>query len=176
MTAGRRGAKPLDELMLAVIDEALAARGLSETSLIADWPAIVGAVIARYARPLQLQWPPRPPKRDPEGPVAPATLVLKVDGAFALEAQHNAAVIVARVTAHLGWRCVDRIAFRQGPLPPLKKKRQPPPAPGDAAESEARRAAAAIGDEALREALTRFGAHAIERSARRLAADGAGGD
>ncbi len=176
MTARRRGAKPLDELMLAVIDEALAARGLGETSLIADWPAIVGAVIARYARPLQLQWPPRPPKRDPEGPVAPATLVLKVDGAFALEAQHNAAIIVERVNAHLGWRCVDRVAFRQGPLPPLKKRRQPPPAPGDAAEREARRAAAAIGDEALREALTRFGAHAIERSARRLAADDAGGD
>ncbi len=176
MIAGRRGAKPLDELMLAVIDEALAARGLGETSLIADWPAIVGAVIARYARPLQLQWPPRPAKRDPESPVAPATLVLRVDGAFALEAQHSAAIIVDRVNAHLGWRCVDRVAFRQGPLPPLRERREPPPPPGDAAEMEARRVAAAIGDEGLREALTQFGAHAIERSARRLATDGAGGD
>ncbi len=176
MTGGRLGAKPLDELMLAVIDEAVAARGLSETGLISDWPAIVGAVIAGYARPLQLQWPPRPAKRDPETPVAPATLVLRVDGAFALEAQHNAAIIVERVNAHLGWRCVDRVAFRQGPLPRLRERRQPPPVPGDAAETEARKATAAIGDEGLREALARFGAHAIERSARRLAADGAGGD
>ncbi len=166
MTGGRRGAKPLDELMLGVIDEALAARGLGETSLIADWPAIVGNVIARYARPLQLQWPPRPAKRDPESPVAPATLVLRLEGAFALEAQHNAAIIVERVNAHLGWRCIDRVAFRQEPLPPLRERRQPPPAPSEAAETEARQAAAAIGDEALREALTRFGAHAIERSAR----------
>jgi hypothetical protein len=177
MTSWRRGAKPLDELMLTVIDEALAVRGLGETSLIADWPAIVGVVIARYARPLQLQWPPRPAKRDPEGPVAPATLVLRVEGAFALEAQHNAAIIADRVNAHLGWRCVDRVAFRQGPLPPLRERRQLPPAPGEAAETAARRAAAAIGDEALREALTRLGAHAIERSAgRAVTGIVAGGD
>jgi hypothetical protein len=116
---------------------------------------------------MQLQWPARPAKRDPEAPIAPATLVLRVDGAFALEAQHSAAVIIERVNAHLGWRCVDRIAFRQGPLPPLREKRSGPPPPSEAAEAEARRAAAAIGDEALREALTRFGARAIERSARR---------
>ena len=106
--------------MPGLIEEALAARGLGEASLIADWPAIVGETFARYARPIQLQWPPRAAKRDPEAPVAPATLVLRVDGAFALEAQHNAAIIVARVNAHLGWRCVDKIAFRQGPLPPLE--------------------------------------------------------
>ncbi len=173
MTAPRRGAKPLAALIGGVIDEALAARGLSEASLITDWPAIVGDSVARYARPLQLQWPPRPVKRDPEAPIAPATLVLRVDGAFALEAQHNAAVIIERVNAHLGWRCVDRIAFRQGPLPPLKEKRGAAPAPSEAAEAEARRAAAAIGDEALREALTRLGARAIDRSARRFSGAGA---
>ena len=170
MTSERRGAKPLDELMRGVIGAALAARGMGEATLIADWPAIVGETVARYARPLQLQWPPRPMKRDPEAPAAPATLVLRIDGAFALEAQHNAAVIVERVNAHLGWRCVDRIAFRQGPLPPVKEKRRAAPPPSAAAEAEARQAAAAVTDEALREALTRFGARAIDRSARRFSA------
>ena len=170
MTAQRRGAKPLAALIGGVIDEALAARGLSEASLITDWPAIVGEAIARYARPLQLQWPPRPAKRDPEARAAPATLILRVDGAFALEAQHNAAVIIERVNAHLGWRCVERIAFRQGPLPPLREKRRPQPAPSAEAQAEAREAAAAIEDEALREALTRLGARAIDRSQRRFAA------
>ena len=165
MTSERRGAKPLDELMRGVIDAALAARGLGEASLIAHWPAIVGDSIARYARPLQLQWPPRAAKPDPEAPAALATLVLRVDGAFALEAQHNAAVIVGRVNAQLGCRVVDRIAFRQGPLPPLREKRRPPrPAPSEASEAEAREAAAKIGDEGLRDALTRFGARAIDRA------------
>ena len=174
MTSRRFGAKPLDTLIRGVIEQALAARGLSEASLIADWPAIVGESVARYARPLQLQWPPRPAKRDPEAPIAPATLVMRVDGAFALEAQHSAAIIVERVNAHLGWRCVEKIAFRQGPLPPLKAKRQALPPPSEGAQAEARRAAEAIGDEALREALTRFGARAIDRSARRSPGGGNG--
>ena len=72
-----------------ILEEALAARGLSKASLIADWPAIVGESIARYARPIQLQWPPRAARAIPTRPAAPATLVLRVDGAFALEAQHT---------------------------------------------------------------------------------------
>ena len=85
------------------------------------------------------QWPPRAAKRDPEAPARPATLVLRVEGAFALEAQHSASVIVARVNAHLGWRCVDKIAFRQGPLPPVEDRRRVAPVPSEAAEAAARR-------------------------------------
>ncbi len=163
MTIKPRGAKALAEFMPEIIKETLASRGLGEASLIADWPAIVGESIARYVRPVQLQWPPRPARRDPEAPVAAATLVLKVDGAFALEAQHNAAVIAARVNAHLGWRCVGKVAFRQGPLPPAKEKRAALAAPSAAAEAEARSASATIENEDLREALTRLGARAIDR-------------
>jgi len=169
MRSPRRGAKPLAAFMPEIIEEALAARGLSEASLVADWPAIVGDTIACYARPIQLQWP-RAAKRDPEARIAPSTLVLRVDGAFALEAQHNAAVIVARVNAHLGWRCVEKLAFRQGPLPPLKQKRRSLAVPSAEAEAEASEAASSVEDRDLREALTRFGARAIDRSAQRMAA------
>ena len=164
MTIPSRGAKALTEFMPEIIGEALAARGLGEASLISDWPAIVGESIAGYARPIELQWPLRATKRDPAAPTPAATLVLRVDGAFALEAQHNAAVIAARVNAHLGWRCVAKIAFRQGPLPPAKEKRSPCPAPSAAAEAEAKARAGAIQSEELREALTRFGARVIDRS------------
>ncbi len=170
MTFQRRGAKALAEFMPDIIEETLAARGLSKASLIADWPAIVGEAIARYARPIELQWPPRGARRDPEAAIAPATLVLRVEGAFALEAQHNAAVIAARVNAHLGWGCVGKIAFRQGPLPPLRERRPAPSAPSDAAQTEAKAAAALVENEDLREALTRLGARAIDRSTRRVAA------
>jgi hypothetical protein len=160
------GAKPLAEFTPALLTGVLAARGLGEASLIADWPAIVGETIARHARPIELKWPPRPAKRDPEAPIAAATLILRVEGAFALEAQHSAAIILARVNAHLGWRCVEKIAFRQGPLPPMKEKRRLAPAPSDAAEAAARAAASSIEDDHLREAVTRLGARAIDRSAR----------
>jgi hypothetical protein len=173
MKRGRGGAKPLAEFTPGLIAEALAARGLSETSLIADWPAIVGDALARHARPIELQWPPRAAKRNPDAPTVPATLVLRVEGAFALEAQHSASVIVARVNAHLGWRCIDKIAFRQGPLPPVKEKRRPAPVPTDAAEAAARAAASPIVDDELRDAVTRLGARAIDRSARLARAAGA---
>ena len=166
MKRGRGGAKPLAEFTSGLISEALAARGLSEASLIADWPAIVGESLARHARSIELQWPPRAAKRDPDAPAAPATLVLRVESAFALEAQHSASVIVDRVNAHLGWRCVAKIAFRQGPLPPLKEKRRVMTLPSDAAEAAARAAAARIEDDGLREAVARLGARAIDKSAR----------
>jgi hypothetical protein len=173
MKRARGGAKPLAEFTPGLIAEALAARGLSETSLIADWPAIVGEALARHARPIELQWPPRAAKRDPDAPTLSATLVLRVEGAFALEAQHSASVILARVNAHLGWRCIDKIAFRQGPLPPLKEKRRTAPLPSGAAEAAASAAASTIVDDELRDAVTRLGARAIDRSARLHGAAGA---
>jgi hypothetical protein len=173
MKRARGGAKSLAEFTPGLVAEALAARGLGETSLIADWPAIVGETLARHARPIELQWPPRASKRDPDAPIAAATLVLRVESAFALEAQHSASVIVARANAHLGWRCVDKVAFRQGPLPPIKPKRRASPPPSDAAEAAARAAASAIVDDGLRDAITRLGARAIDRSAQVARAAGA---
>jgi hypothetical protein len=173
MKRARGGAKSLAEFTPGLIAETLAARGLGETSLIADWPAIVGETLARHARPIELQWPPRAAKRDPDAPIASATLVLRVESAFALEAQHSASVIVARANAHLGWRCVEKIAFRQGPLPPLKERRRASPRPSAAAEAEAGAAASPIVDEGLRDAVTRLGARAIDRSARLRGAAGA---
>jgi hypothetical protein len=173
MKRARGGAKSLAEFTPGLVAETLAARGLGETSLIADWPAIVGETLARHARPIELQWPPRAAKRDPDAPIAPATLVLRVESAFALEAQHSAPMIVARANAHLGWRCVDKIAFRQGPLPLLKEKHRPAPVPSDAAKAEAHAAASPIVDDGLRNAVTQLGALAIDKSARLRRAAGA---
>ena len=166
MRRDRPGAKPLSQFVPGVIGETLAMRGLSEASLITDWPAIVGESLARAARPIALQWPLRGARGEPDPRTAGATLVLRVDGAFALEAQHSSAVILARVNAHLGWRCVEKIAFRQGPLPPLAKPRPARSSPSAEAQARAGLCAAGIEDEGLRAALTRLGARAIEKDAR----------
>ena len=158
-------ANQLGAHLAAIVEPTLAARGLGETSLVTHWPEIVGETIGRISRPIELQWPAHGRKRDPDVPTAPATLVLRIDGAFALEAQHAAASIVARVNAHLGWRCVQKIAFRQGPLEPYSTgpKRAPPPSP--AALTEARRLGEGIEDEGLRDALERLGARVIDSAA-----------
>ena len=147
----------------AVLSPALAARGLSESSLITHWPEIVGLDIARFARFERLNWPPRGATRDPEQALAPATLILRIDGAFAIEAQHLSQLIAERVNTHLGWRCVAKVAFRQGPLPvPVPRRRVRPPSPE--ALAEARGLGAGVENEGLREALTRFGARVIDRA------------
>jgi hypothetical protein len=159
-----RFAAPLGAFVGEVVAPSLAARGLGEASLVTHWPEIVGAQVARFARPLQMQWPPRGPKRDPDAPIAAATLVLRIDGAFALEASHAAASIVARVNAHLGWRCVAKLAFRQGPLEPLERPRTRPAPPSPRALAKARELGTGVADEDLREALAFLGARVIDKA------------
>jgi diaminopimelate epimerase len=160
----RRDAAPLSEFVADLVAPALARQGLGETGLVADWPEIVGARIARSCRPIEIQWPPRASKRDPDAPIAPATLVLRVEGAFALEIQHSAATIVERVNAHLGWRCIGKIAFRQGPLDAAPKRAAKASPPSARAKALAEGYAAPIEAEELREAVTRLGARVIDRS------------
>jgi hypothetical protein len=159
--------KPLGAFLADLVAPTLAARGLGEASLVTHWPEIVGADIARFARPMQLQWPPRGPKRDPDARLSPATLVLRIDGAFALEAQHASAAIVARVNAHLGWRCVEKLAFRQGPLTPLERPRKRIAPPSAQAVAKAREFGVGIVDDDLREAMARLGARVIDKEARK---------
>ena len=147
-----------------ILGSTLAARGLSETSLVSHWPEIVGLDIARFARFERLTWPPRGDKSDPDAPRA-ATLVLRIDGAFAIEAQHLAQLIVERVNAHLGWRCVAKAVFRQGPLP-APETRSLPDEPSPEALAEAG-AAAQVDDAELRASLTRLGARVIDRARKR---------
>jgi hypothetical protein len=158
----RRWATPLGDFVAPLVEPVLAKQGFGEASLVASWPEIVGETIARGCRPIKLQWPPRPQKRDPDTRIEPATLILRVEGGFALEAQHCAGQIIERVNAHLGWSCVGKLAFRQGPIGEAPQKRRRATAPSGEAVEKAQAAAAAIEGEALREALARFGARVID--------------
>ena len=154
-------AAPLADLVGAAIDPVLAKQGFGQTDIILNWDEIAGERLAAVTEPLKLQWPSRGAKRPPDAPVEPATLVLRVEGAFAIEVQHLAAVLCERINARLGWRCVGRIALRQGPVERRDtgpRRIAPPPA---AALEAARRMAEGVEDDALREALTRLGARVL---------------
>lgn len=154
----RPWSSPLADFVAQALDPALAKQGFGQADVVLHWEEIVGPRLAAVTEPLKIQWPPRPPKRDPLAPMEPGALVLRVEGAFALEVQHAAQVIAERVNAHLGWRCVGRLLFRQGPV---RKKRRAPrvrPAPSEAVLAEADRASAGLADEELRKAVSRLGA------------------
>ncbi len=153
--------RPLADLVGKAMDPVLARQGFSEADLILNWDDIVGERLAANSRPIKLQWPSRPAG----GGAAPgsATLLVRVEGAFALDLQHLADQVVSRVNAHLGWRCVGRLALRQGPIERVESEAVATPAPTQGAIEAARAEAAGIADDALRAALERLGGHVLSR-------------
>lgn len=166
------GARSLGDCVLRELDPLVAKRGLGEAALLLRWREIVGARIAGFSQPARLQWPPRPKakatdkgkEKRRETPQEPATLVLRVEPGFGLEAQHLAPAIIERVNAHLGWRCVARVALRQEAL----NVASPPPrravAPDAAARARAIEATEGVAEEGLRAALVRLGEKALASS------------
>ena len=149
--------KPLADLIDACLGPALAAQGFAASDIIVAWPEMVGERLAKFTQPLRIEWPRGAGARDRDARPEPATIVVRVESAFALEMQHLAPVVMERVNAHYGWRCIGRVVLKQGPV----KRRAPPPAPTPAlTDDDRRRVIEAVGnvdEDALREALERLG-------------------
>ena len=150
--------KPLAELIEGCIGPAFAAQGFASTDILAAWPGIVGERLARYCRPSKLEWPKR--RRKDAGTPESGTLVVRVEGVFAIELQHLAPVVIQRINAHYGWACVSRIVLQQDRVG--RAGRAPARARVDpAAAVEVQRAVAGIADDGLRAALDRLGTAAV---------------
>ncbi len=155
-----RRPRPLAELIEDCIAPALAAQGFAASDIVVGWPEIVGERLAARCEPVKMEWPRRPRHAGPEEQGDPAVLVVRCEGAFALELQHLAPVIVERVNARYGWRCVGRLVLKQGPV--RRVLRVPRIAELDpAALEEARGRVGQVEDDGLRDALTRLGAGII---------------
>ncbi len=157
----RPWSQPLAEFVTAAMSPALAKNGFGEADIILNWDEIAGERLAAVCEPVKIQWPGRGPKTAPDAKAEPAILVLRVEGAFALEAQHLAPVLIERVNGHLGWRCIGRVALRQGPLERRDARPKKPPPPGPEAARAAAAMVADIGDEGLRSALARLGGRVL---------------
>jgi hypothetical protein len=84
-------------------------------------------------------------------------LVLRVESAFALDVQHMVPVLIERINARYGWRCIDKIVLKQGPVE-HKPRAKPPARPTDETIQAAELRVGAVADSGLREALVRWGA------------------
>ncbi|NNM73009.1 DUF721 domain-containing protein [Enterovirga aerilata] len=146
-------AAPLAEFLETCLAPTVAKQGFSGTDVVVSWPEIVGERLAAYSQPVKVEWPRR---ANPDAPADPSTLVVRVESAFALELQHLAPVIIERVNAFYGWRCVGRLVLKQGPV--VRPARpEPLPEPGPAERARAVEAASEVADEGLRGALERLG-------------------
>jgi hypothetical protein len=158
------GLRPLADLVERCIEPVLARQGFAAADIVVAWPEIVGERLAGFCEPVRILWPRRPAGVATDTAPDPATLVVRVESAFALELQHVAPVVLERVNARYGWRCVGRLSLRQGPVG--RDRARPPatpvPGPAEVRASEAR--VGAVADEGLREALVRLGAGILARN------------
>lgn len=150
-SARLRRARPLADLVGNCVREAFSRQGFAAVDIITHWDDIVGPELARRSEPLRLYWPRR------EEPGSVGTLAVRVEGAYAIELQHLAPVVIERVNRYFGWRCVGRIAIRQGPVarrPAAPALNEPEP---DAVD-EIARDLGRFEDAGLGRALARLGA------------------
>lgn len=156
--------RPLADLVGGCIGPVLGKHGFGEADVLMHWPEIVGAELADRCQPLRLQWRRRGGAGDC---VEPATLIVRVESASALRLQHMDALVVEKVNTYLGWRCVGKIALRQGPLPPVPRRKAPSRGPDARDLAEARRIVGAVEEPGLAEALAQLGARVLRRRAKR---------
>jgi hypothetical protein len=117
----RRMGRPIAAALAPALAKPAAKRGFREARLLAEWPAVVGEQLASRTRPERL---------DRRGGVP--TLRLLVAPGWATEVQHMAPRITQRINQYFGQAMVERLALRQGPIPPRKPSRVPPRQPSPA--------------------------------------------
>jgi hypothetical protein len=165
MRKGRTGkfswSRPLAEFVQTAIDPVVTRQGFGQSNLILFWDDIAGERLAAISQPVKMQWPARGRDSAAENGTSPATLIIRVESGFALEVQHLAPLLIERVNAHFGWRCVSRIVLKQGPIPARPPARPVASVPSKAAEMAAANLVGTELEEPLRLALTRLGARVL---------------
>jgi len=156
---GDSAAKAVGAYVARLLDPIARARGFAITSLLSEWPTVVGEELASFTAPDKLVWPRRTEDREATTPQSAwrndgAILVLKVDGPRAIELQHRSEQILERVNMYFGYRAIAQLRFLQAPLP--KAKAQAPAPALSAAEEPS--PAAGFADTGLAKALGRLGA------------------
>ena len=153
--------RPLAEFVHTAIDPVVTRQGFGQSGLILFWEEIVGERLAAISRPVKMQWPARGRDGTAGNGAAAATLIIRVESGFALEMQHLAPIIIERINAHFGWRSVSRLLLKQGPIAARPRARQVARVPDEAAKTAAEKLVGPVGDEPLRQALTRLGARVL---------------
>ena len=132
------GPRPVGALVPALVRPAFRERAPASAQVLADWEAIIGPALAAVTTPRKL---------------FSGTLAIGCAGPVAMELQHMAEPLMARINGHLGRVVVTRLRFVQDVPPPLPAA--PPPRPQ--ATEAARRAVASLPEGPLRDALESLG-------------------
>ena len=138
----------LPKITKAILDKG----GRDYATLIAEWPAIVGAQLAGSSLPEKLVRRRQDDERSTGG-----VLTIRVSGGAALEIQHREPQIIERINSYLGYRGIVRLKLVQGVLPSRTPGPQPERVLSHAQSQAIDSAAAHVSDPDLKARLARFG-------------------
>ncbi len=150
-----RHARPVSELVSAVLDPVLRRRAGISMNLLQSWEEIAGERLGSLSRPEKIDWPRRAHEDDP---FEPATLTVACDGAVALLLQHETTEVMSRINAFLGFAAIGRIKIVQKPVSQNSNRRER--AIRELSGEETGRLAAMVGeieDDGLRLSLEQLG-------------------
>ena len=133
--------RPLGALVPRLTRPAFRAMSPAAAQVLADWAAIIGPLLASVSAPRRL---------------SNGTLTIACAGPVAMELQHYAPEVIARINVHLGSQTVNSLRFVQTKLAAPTSIAPPPPIPphvaaaadnavADLPEGELRAALAALG-------------------------------
>ncbi|WP_417319648.1 DUF721 domain-containing protein [Emcibacter sp.] len=145
------GTQAISELARQVSSGSFRRFGFAQSEIIARWPDIVGPVLSGCSVPERLTFP------RTEG--AGGTLYIRMEGAFAAEMQHLEELVLERINGFYGYRAVDRLVYRHGPVPARRNSgsRQQPEL-ADSQKKQLDEILSDVKDSALQRALYRLGA------------------
>lgn len=150
-------ARSLAQFVPKALGEALAKQGFASGEIVLRWPEIAGPDLARRSQPVKLVWPRQTGPKD-EAPVRqPATLLIQVESAFALELQMQTPVLIERINRYFGWQCVGNLKLKQGTV---SRRKPPMPAEPRVTPAQEERISALVDgveDSRLADALMRLG-------------------
>lgn len=144
--------RPLADLVGDCLNEAFARQGFAAVEIVTHWEDIAGPELADRSEPLKLICPRR------DDPDSEGTLIVRVEGAYALDLQYQAPVLIERVNRYFGWRVVGRVSIRQGPVTPRGRRTSLPLEPSAESIARIERGLGEFEDERLKSALARLGA------------------
>jgi hypothetical protein len=159
----KKGPQPLAEFVMTSCAPVFEKQGFARSRVLLEWPEIVGEKLAQVTAPLKMEWPRTPQGLHEAHPTRGATLIVQVVSAFALDMQYQSSVLIERINAHFGWRCIEKIVLKQGSII-HKSRKSAPLTPSPQALEDAALHAEGVDDEGLKRALIKLGGYVLTRN------------
>ncbi|PCI89057.1 MAG: hypothetical protein COB24_00840 [Hyphomicrobiales bacterium] len=130
-------------------------QGFNGIEIFKQWPFIVGDHLSQYCAPEKISWPRGRSEVDSDQ-LNGATLVIKCLGAFALEIESQAPIILQRANIMFGYAALGKIKLKQSQTIDFETKYVAEPTP--IASKEVTQSTQNIKNTGLRDALNALGA------------------